>query len=797
MNVFNFLNIQKSKNFIQMKYNLIKYLICIFITGASLNTFAQHEDLTKYVDPFIGTDEMGHVFPGACAPFGMVQLSPETDSIQFLEDGKYNKNVYRYCAGYQYKDTTIVGFSHTHLSGTGHSDLGDFLIMPTVGKVQYNPGTANHTENGYRSKFRKATEKAEPGYYTVDLDDYDITAELTATQRVGFHKYTFPQSDNAHILLDLTHGIYNYDGKVLWSTIRVENDTLVTGYRITRGWARTNYEYFAMAFSKPIKNYGCQNKEKVLYNGFWRKFDQTDNFPEMAGKALVAHFDFDTKEGEAVKIKFALSAVSTLGAIRNMEAEVPHFDFDKTRSETKAAWQKELSRIAIKADTEKKITFYTSVYHSFINPIVYMDVDGQYRGLDHNIHKADGFVNYTVFSLWDTYRAQHPLMTLIQPKRSSDMVNSMLAHYEQSVHKILPIWSHFGNENWCMIGYHAVPVIADGLINGLQGIDAQKALEACLSSANYDSYDGIGEYKQYGYVPQERSSVGASMTLEYAYDDWTVAQLAKKLGKKELESEYMKRSENWKNLFDEEIGYVRAKNKKGEWISPFDPLDTHSAGFIEGNSWNYSLYVPQDVNGLIEKMGGNDKFSSHLDSLFTMYIPDKYFEHTEDITREGIMGGYVHGNEPSHHVAYMYNWVGKPWKTQQRIHEIMATKYLNKPDGLCGNDDCGQMSAWYIFSSLGFYPVCPGSGQYAIGAPSIDEAVLHLENGNTFKVMTENYSDDNIYIQSVMLNGQKWNKSYINVQDILEGGELIFKMGKRPNKKWATAPNSAPVSTTK
>ncbi len=767
-----------------------------FLIIQSIMLKAQEDDLTQYVDPFIGTQEMGHVFPGACAPFGMVQLSPDTDSVQFFNKGKYNKEVYRYCAGYQYTDQSIVGFSHTHLSGTGHSDLGDFLVMPAVGKVQHNPGTIDDTSLGYRSMFRKETEQAEPGYYTVELDDYNIKAELTATQRVGFHQYTFPKADDAHIILDLTHGIYNYDGKVIWSTIRVENDTLVTGYRITRGWARTNYQYFAMSFSKPIETYGCSNDEEVKYNGFWRKFDQTDNFPEMAGKALTANFNFATEEGEQIKVKFALSAVSTDGALKNLQAEVPHFDFERIRKEVKAQWQKELSRIKVDAPEEKKVTFYTSMYHSFIHPNEYMDVDGKYRGLDHNIHQAEGFTNYTVFSLWDTYRAQHPLLTLLQPKRTSDMVNSMLAHYQQSVHNILPIWSHFGNENWCMIGYHAVPVIADAYINGITGFDAEKALEACISSANYDRYEGIGEYKKYGYVPHETSHYGASITLEYAYDDYTIAQLAKALGKEVLADEYLSRSENWRNLFDMKTGYVRPKTKAGDLIEPFDALDTHGAGFIEGNSWNYSLYVPQNVSGLITEMGGKEHFAAHLDSLFTMHIPDEYFAHTEDITREGIMGGYVHGNEPSHHVAYMYNWAGKPWKTAERVHKIKNTKYLNKPDGLCGNDDCGQMSAWYIFSSMGFYPVCPGSGQYVMGSPSVNKAVINLENGKKFTIVAKNASEKNIYIKSVTLNGQPWNKNYINHKAILKGGELVFKMSNRPNKKWGAEESSMPYSNT-
>lgn len=764
-----------------------KKIVMLFI-AVSLATilFAQSktEDLTQYVDPMIGTQEMGHVFPGACVPFGMVQLSPDTDTIPYAVDGKYTGTVYRYCAGYQYNDPTIVGFSHTHFSGTGHSDLGDFLIMPTVGKLQLNPGTADKPESGYRSRFSHETEKSVPGYYSVKLEDYDIDAELTTAEHVGFHQYTFPESDDAHIILDLTHGIYNYDGKVLWSQVWVQNDTLVTGYRITSGWARTNYLYFAMVFSKPIENFGCKNEENLVYKGFWRKFDQENNFPEMGGRKLKTHFDFKTRAGERIKVKFAISAVSTEGALKNLEAEVPHFDFEKEKQKAHDKWQKELEKITIDATSEKKVTFYTSLYHTFINPVEYMDVDGQYRGIDHQIHKAEGFVNYSIFSLWDTYRALHPLLTLIQPKRTSDMINSMLAHYDQSVLGMLPVWSHFGNENWCMIGYHAVPVIADAYINGIRGFNAQHALDACISSATNKYYGDIPDYMMLGYVPYDKNATGSSMTLEYAYDDWTIAQLAKAIGKDDVASTYEKRSQNWKKVFNDKTGFVGAKDSKGNWKKPFDALQTHDEGFIEGNSWNYSLYVPQDIPALIQKMGGNDRFSNHLDSLFSMYLPDKYFAETEDITREGLMGCYVHGNEPSHHVAYMYNWAGKPWKTQERIHEIVNTKYLNKPDGLCGNDDCGQMSAWYVFSSIGFYPVCPGSGEYSIGSPSVNEAKIELGEGKTLFVKANNLSDKNIYIRSASLNGKPLNTTSISNKEIRNGGELIFEMGKRPNKKW-------------
>ncbi len=776
--------------------NLRKWMILIisvFFVG-QLPAQVPGEDLTQYVNPLIGTQEMGHVFPGACVPFGMVQLSPDTDTIPYAVNGKYTGTVYRYCAGYQYTDKTIVGFSHTHFSGTGHSDLGDFLVMPTVGNLKLNPGTATNPGSGYRSRFSHTSEKTEPGYYSVQLDDYGIKAEMTTSPHVGFHQYTFPESKNAHIILDMNHGIYNYDGKVLWSYIRVENDTLVTGYRITSGWARTNYLYFAMVFSKPVKNYGGKNFEDLVYKGFWRKFDQEHNFPELAGKKLKAHFDFETQPGEKIKIKFALSAVSTEGALKNLETEIPDFDFDRVRMDAKKRWQQELSKIKIEASPEKKVTFYTSMYHTCINPIEYMDVDGQYRGLDYNIHKADGFVNYTIFSLWDTYRALHPLFTLVQPERTSDIINSMLAHYDQSVHHILPVWSHFGNENWCMIGYHAVPVIADAWINGIRGFDPNHALEACVSSATYRKYGNLGDYMKLGYVPYEKNATGSSMTLEYAYDDWTIAQLAKATGRNDIAAGFEKRAQNWKNLFNEKTGFVGAKDSRGSWKTPFDALHTANEGFIEGNSWNYSLYVPQDVHGLIEKMGGNKRFCEHVDSLFNMYLPDKYFAETEDVTREGLIGCYVHGNEPSHHVAYMYNWAGQPWKTQERIHQIVNTMYLNKPDGLCGNDDCGQMSAWYIFSSLGFYPVAPASGQYVIGSPSVKEAVIDLSGGKKLVVKANNLSEKNIYIRSVKLNGKPWNKTYFTHKDIADGGELIFEMGNKPNKRWGVKEDSKPFS---
>lgn len=762
----------------------MKNLIGIFFLLAFSNVFSQKNLKFTYIRPLIGTAKMGHTFPGATVPFGSVQLSPETDTIAYEKDRKYNGKVYEYCAGYQYADKTIVGFSHTHFNGTGHSDLGDFLVMPTIGKLQMNPGTADNPENGYRSKFSHANEVSEANYYKVKLDDHDILAEMTTSQRVGFHQYTFPKSDEAHIILDLMANIYNHEEKNVWTFIRVENDTLVTGFRQTNGWARTRTVYFAMSFSKPIKNYGFKNYDtENIYNGFWRKFDQSKNFPEAAGPKLKAYFDFATSDGEKIKIKFALSPVSSAGALANMKAEIPHWDFERAKSDGQKLWEKELEKITVEMLNENdKVNFYTAMYHAFINPTVYMDVDENYKGLDQNIHKADGFTNYTTFSLWDTYRALHPLFNLVQPKRNRDMIKSMLAHYDQSVHKALPVWSHYANENWCMIGYHSVSVIADAIAKGNDDFDTKKALEAAVSSSNMFYNDGIGDYVKMGYVPEDRSGASVSKTLEYAYDDWAIAQMAKKLGRNDIYETYAKRAQNFNNVFDKNSGFMRPKLADGSFKKEFDPLDTHGQGFIEGNAWNYSLYVPHDVAKLTELNGGKEKFSQHLDSLFTMQLPDKYFENTEDITREGIIGNYVHGNEPSHHVAYLYDYLGKPWKTQERVRMIIRKMFHSGPDGLGGNDDTGQMSAWYIFSSLGFYPVAPGSDQYAIGSPLVKKATLKFENGKTLVILARNQSEKNVYVSKIELNGKEIPRDFISHSQLINGGELTFFMSKQPKK---------------
>ena len=523
------------------------------------------QDLTKYVNPFVGTSKMGHVFPGATVPFGMVQLSPQTNfEVMHQEDGSYNKKTYEYCAGYQYRDTTIIGFSHTNFSGTGHSDLGDLLVMPTIGELVLEPLKRDSGEKGFYSFFSHDQEEASPGYYKVKLKSYDITAEHTTTERVGFHQYTFPKSKDAHIILDMVYNVYHHDNKNVWTFIRVENDSLITGYRQTKGWARTRTVYFAMSFSKPFKSYGHEKYDSIVYDGFYRRFDQEENFPEMAGKDIRAYFNFDTEENEKISIRMALSSVSTNGALNNLNTEIPEWDFEKIKQQAKNKWNRELSKIQVEMmDPREKVTFYTALYHTNLSPILYEDVDGKYLGLDQNIHESGGFTNYTIFSLWDTYRALHPLFNITQPERNNDMIKSMLAHHDQSVHHMLPIWSHYGNENWCMIGYHATSVIADAMVKNVGNFNHQRALKACTNTANVRYFDGLGDYIDYKYVPDDKSHSSVSKTLEYAYNDWCIAQIAAKAEKSETAAEYMKRSEYYKNVFDTRSGFMRPKMSDG------------------------------------------------------------------------------------------------------------------------------------------------------------------------------------------------------------------------------------------
>jgi len=739
----------------------------------------------EYVNPFIGTGGDGHTYPGATVPFGMVQLSPDTAMKHFKES-------YKWCAGYLYSDPTILGFSHTHFSGTGHSDLGDLLIMPTVGKLQTVPGTEENPDSGYRSRYSHDHEEASPGYYWVFLQDYDITAQMTTTTRVGFHKYTFPKSDNAHFILDLNHTIYNYDDKVTWTKIRVENNRLITGFRQTRGWADTRYFYFAVEFSKPFDSHGFHQGDRFPYH-FKTPQGYIMNVPEISGKKLTAFVNFKTEAKETIYIKVGISAVSPQGALQNLRSELPHWDFDKVRQDARQLWEEELKRMLIDGSDRDKEIFYTSVYHTMLAPVIYSDVDLKYRGLDQNIHQAKDFTNYTIYSLWDTYRALHPLFTIVRRKQVPDMIQSMLVHFQQSAFKMLPVWSFHNNETWTMIAYHAVSVIADAYIKGIRGFDAEEAYQAMITTATNTHYDGLDQYMALGYVPIDKEEEGASKTLEYAYDDWTIAQTAKAMGKEEDYQTFSRRAASYKNIFDKKTGFMRAKKSDGTWREPFDPLFSQYGGdYTEGNAWQYTWYVPHDVQGLINLMGGKKKFVAQLDQLFTLKTTDKKHFLVEDIS--GLIGQYAHGNEPSQHIAYLYNYAGQPWRTQERIDQIMKNLFNNTPDGICGNEDCGQMSAWYIFSTMGFYPVSPGNPVYVIGKPGVPRVTLNLENGNTFVMTAQKLSPKNIYIQSASLNGKPLPTSYILHDAIMQGGSLNFVMGPKPNKNWCSAETSLPPS---
>ncbi|MCR5710655.1 MAG: GH92 family glycosyl hydrolase [Bacteroidales bacterium] len=769
-----------------MRTSLIALLLLVSATAAA-------QQPADFVNPFIGTDGMGHTFPGACAPFGIVQLSPDTDTIPHNVDGRYQPRAYEYCAGYRHEDPTIVGFSHTHFSGTGHSDLGDILVMPSTGPVLLNPGTASDPGSGYRSRYSHDSETASPGYYAVTLSDYGIRAELSATQRVGAHRYTFPEGSDGHVVVDLQHGIYNYDGKTLWAEMRVENERLVTGYRITSGWARTDYTYFAIEFSQPVVEYGYTDRAPIPYRGGWGRFDQYHNFPEMAGRKLVAWFRFDTSSEPVVEMKVGISAVSAEGALKNLRAEAGGLDFDAVRKAAAASWNRELQSITVEGTPDQKAMFYTSYYHTMINPSVYMDVDGSYRGLDRGIHQAEGFTNYTVFSLWDTYRAEHPFLVLMKPDRARDMAVSMIRHQQQSVHGMLPVWSHMANENWCMSGYHAVSVLSDAMAKGLD-MPLDEALDAMVSTSNVRYYSGLGEYIDLGWVPLEKSSTAASNTLEYCYDDWTIYSAAQRAGRRDVAETYRARALNYRNLFDPALGFARPRYSDGRWKEPFDALQTSGEGFIEGNSWNFSFHVPHDVPGIIAAMGGEKSFTARLDRLFSEPLNPVYYADNEDITSDCLIGGYVHGNEPSHHVPYLYAWTSQPWKTQYWLREVMNRMYRNDIRGLGGNDDCGQMSAWYIFTAMGFYPVCPGTDQYVLGAPYLPRVVLSLPGGGTFEILAPGVSDTRRYVREVRLNGKPYGKLYITHEDILAGGTLEFIMDSKPAKRRGLKAEDKPYS---
>lgn len=730
-----------------------KYLLTTALTFLlSVVIFPQNKKLIDYINPLIGTDAHGHTYPGAVVPFGMVQLSPDTDI-----------KGWDWCSGYHYSDNSIMGFSHTHLSGTGGTDYADILLMPTTGDVKIIPGRKDKISEGYRSRFKHENEKASPGYYSVFLDDYKIKAELTAAERVGLHKYTFPKSIRSNIIIDLNHGLD--DGGE--SYIHIVDNNTVEGWRKSHGWAAEHTVYFTAKFSRSFSSFGTA-LDNVMNN---------EN-REAQGKNVQAYLKYSTGENDVILVKVGISAVSIEGARKNLEQEVPGFDFDKVKENAEKAWEKELSKIIVETKRDDlKINFYTALYHTMITPNLFNDVDGKYYGMDRKIHEAKGQNVYTVFSLWDTFRALHPLLAIIDRDRTLDFVKTMLLHYKDG--GLLPVWELAGNETWCMIGYHSVPVIFDAYQKGIKNFDTKLALEAMKTSADKDHF-GLKFYKDRGYIPAEKENESISKMLEYCYDDWCIAQFAKKLGADEDYKTYNIRSLNYKNVFDKSTGFFRGKLTSGAWYEPFNPMEVNQI-YTEATAWQYAFFVPQDIKGLINLHGGNDKFIEKLDAMFTQSAK---LEGREQPDISGLIGQYVQGNEPSHHIAYLYDYAGKPSRTQERVREIMNKMYTPKADGLCGNDDCGQMSAWYVFSAIGFYPVTPGQNTYAIGSPVFDKVTIKLENGKQFIIKTGNNSAKNKYIKSASINGEKLQHSYLEHSQIMDGGEVVFEMTDTPVDLW-------------
>jgi len=741
------------------------------------------------VNVFIGTAGDGHTFPGAVRPFGMVQLSPDTQVRHFRQS-------YPWAAGYRHDDTSILGFSHTHFSGSGHSDLGDVLLMPYSGETKLEPGYPERPFSGYRSRFSHDDERAEPGYYAVKLKDNDVDVELTAGERVGLHRYRYAKDAHAQVILDLRQSIYDYASKNLWSRLRVRDATTITGMRETRGWAPGRQLYFAIRFSRPMVSRQLVNREEgVEYKGFAAPGKAAADKVLVDGKSLVAALDFGVPTDGTLLVKVALSPVSEENAIANLE-EMPGWDFDAERRQASNAWNDALSTVAIEAPEPMRTMVYTSLYHAMLAPSLFMDRDGSYRGPDNAVHKADGYRFHSTFSLWDTYRALHPLLTLTAPEeRNADFVRSLIASRQHSPHGILPVWQFHGLETWCMIGYHAVPVIADAYMKGIKGFDPEQALAAMMASAEYGPYGGLEYYMKLGYVPIDLEPEAASKTVEYAFDDWTIARMAEKMGKRDVTARYFKRAQNWRNVFDKKTGFVRARKSTGEFRTPFNPVQSNfGSDYTEGSAWQYSWYMPHDNAGLIAMLGGDAGLVAKIDQVFDAKVDDNVYAHMEDIS--GLIGHYAHGNEPSHHVAYLYNYAGAPWKTQARLAQIVASQYSAKPDGLSGNDDLGQMSAWLAFTALGFYPVAPGSNEYVIGRPFVDRAVLKVADGKTFTIRAENLSEVNGYVGKVTLNGRPLERSFIRHEEIVAGGELVFTMQAAPNREWGRAKGARPYSLT-
>lgn len=745
-----------------MRKNLLFSLAVIFFAACSSDVVEPTSTPAEYVNPFIGTGGHGHTFPGATVPFGMVQLSPDTRMNDW--DG---------CSGYHISDNTILGFSHTHLSGTGVADYGDFRFMPIVGEVHLDKGTADNPASGYRSSFRHDNETAKAGYYSVLLDDYNVKVELTTGDRVGMHRYIFPEAADAHVLLDMSEGVDNEVVKESW--VEIADDGSITGYRRTRDWADDQHLYFYAEFSVPFRSV-------TLYRD-----GQAVTGSSADGSDVKAVFDFDAAAADTVVMRIALSAVDAQGAANNLKAELAadDFDFDRLADKAFKKWNDELKRVEVCGGTDKDLAiFYTALYHTMIAPNLYSDADGRYRAHDLQVHKSVNTI-YTVFSLWDTFRALHPYLNIMQRQRSVDIINTFLDNYEKG--GLLPVWELAANETGCMIGYHAIPVIADAYFAGVDGFDAEKALTAMIKSAEQDHL-GLKSYKQYGFIPVDHEGEAVSKTLEYAYDDWCIARMAEAMGKDSIAEVFYKRAQNYKNIYNPENGFFQGRTN-GSFISPFDPAQVNFT-LTEANSWQYCFFVPQDINTHIEMMGGDAAYEAKLDALFSA-SSETTGRKQADIT--GLIGQYAHGNEPSHNFIYMYNFVGKPSKAQYYLRQVFDELYSDEPDGYCGNEDCGQMSAWAVMSAMGFYPATPASGYYVLGLPRFERVSLNLENGNAFEVKAENLNAKNRYVKSVRLNGEKLNRSYITVEEVLAGGTLVFVMTDDSNTSWGTSLESRPV----
>ena len=744
------------------------YVGIAFSFGLSLGQAETRPDPVNEALPLVGTDGTGHAFPAATLPFGMVQVGPDTGT------GGWD-----YCSDYRYSDSVIQGFSHTHLSGTGCGGLGDVLLMPTVGDVHLDAGSPG---NGYASNFSHDQEHATPGYYSVFLKQPQVAVELTATERCGFHKYTFPESDQAHIILDLAHDI---GGSPVESALKVESADTISGYSISNGWGGKRGAYFVMQFSKPFDSTGIEQNGVRLAAGAHAS----------VGPEIKAVVNYKTAAKEAILVKVGISGTGIEEARKNLTAEIPDWDFDGVRAKAVKQWENVFDAVQIETfDPHIRVTFYANLYLSCLAPVLFNDADGSYLGYDHETHAGFDFQNYTTFSIWDIYRAEWPLIILLQPARVDDMVQSMLAGYRELGQHTTPIWPLWGNETWCMIGYHSVDMIADAYLHGFRGFDAETAYQAMRDTAMQDR-SGLDSYKKLGYVASSPGGQATSLTLEYAFDDWCIARMAESLGHKEDARLFYGRAANYRNLFDRTTQFFRGRKADGSWRYPFVDDALVKDEYTEADAWQYAFDVQQDVPGMVSLYGGDEGFIEKMDAMFNA----SSLIHTNDPDLSGMIGQYSQGDEQSHHVAYLYDYAGAPYKTQQHVRQAMSLMYGDTPSGQCGNVDCGQMAAWYLFSALGFYPMNPDSGVYAIGSPVVTKAVIHLDrdryHGHTFTVVADNNSAENIYIQSATLNGQPLTKPWIAQEEITSGGTLELVMGPKPNLAWGSAPGDRPPAT--